>query len=106
MTTLRKEPTTSPSTRLSQGNTAGWDTAQRMSLIEPLDPCYRGKEGSGRAGRVLSDRLADLEYRKVHRDDHAADQYPEHHHDHRFHEAGERVNGIVHLGFEKVGDLA
>src|SRR5262245_51116581 len=62
MTTLRKEPTTRPTRSETQGNTAGWATAWRVSLI--------------RAGwRALLDRLADLEYRQIHRDDHAADQH-------------------------------
>src|SRR5689334_22808916 len=92
MTTLRNDPTTSPIARQTKGNTAGWATALRVSLIRARGaPLYR---------------LADLEYRQVHRDDHAADDHPEHDHDHRLHEAGERFHRVVDLGLEEVCDLA
>src|SRR5207245_6041346 len=98
----------SPNTRHSHGNTIGWAAALRMSLIGS------NKKGYGRAVtlstrcvmEIMLDRLADLEDRQVHRDHHAADQHAEHHHDHRFHQTGERVDRIVDLGLEKVGDLA
>src|SRR6266850_530006 len=94
MTTFRNEPTTSPSTRHSHGNAIGWAAALRISLIES------NKKGYGRAAtlstrravEIMLDRLADLEDRQVHRDHHAADQHPEHHHDHRFHQTGERLD--------------
>src|SRR5438876_9026124 len=77
MTTLRNEPTASPSVRHSQGNTAGWAAVLRMSLIGS------NKKGCGptatlsekcKAARRPSDRLADLEDRQVHRDHHSTDQ--------------------------------
>src|SRR5206468_12467907 len=58
------------------------------------------------AMEIMLDRLADLEDRQVHRDHHAADQHAEHHHDHRFHQTGERVNRVVDLRLEEVGDFA
>ena len=54
---------------------------------------------------IMLDRLADLEDRQVHRDHHAADQHAQHHHDHRFHQTGERVDRVVDLGLEEIGDL-
>ena len=51
-------------------------------------------------------RAAELEDRQVHRDHHAADQRAEHHHDDRLHQAGQRLDRVVHLGLEEVGDLA
>src|SRR5207248_11711574 len=94
MTTFRNEPTTSPNTRHSHGNTVGWAAALRISLIgsnkkgygwtvTPSPRCAMG---------IMLDRLADLEDRQVHRDHHAADQHAEDHHDHRFHQTGERVD--------------
>src|SRR5256885_14857093 len=108
MTTFRNEPTTSPNTRRSHGNTVGWAAALRMSLIGP------SKKGYGLAVtlsnrcamELMLDRLADLEDRQVHRDHHAADQHAEHHHDHRFHQTGERVDRIVDLRLEEVCDFA
>src|SRR5580765_2079385 len=91
-TTLRNEPTTKRIARQTRGSTAGWATVLRVSLI--------------RAKGAMSDRLADLEYRQVHRDDHAADHDAEHHHDHRLHQAGERIDRVVNLGLEEVRDLA
>src|SRR5258705_13851298 len=96
MTTFRNEPTMSPSARHSHGNTIGWPAALRMSLIGS------NKKGYGRAAtlstgcavEIMLDRLADLEDRQGHRDHHAADQPAEHHHDHPFHEAGERVDPV------------
>src|SRR5881392_188820 len=108
MTTFRNEPTTSPNTRHSHGNTVGWAAALRISLIGS------NKKGYGwtvtpsprYVMRIMLDRLADLEDRQVHRDHHAADQHAEHHHDHRFHQTGERVNRVVDLRLEEVGDFA
>src|SRR6059036_18471 len=97
----------SPSTRHSHGNTIGWAAALRMSLIGS------SKKGYGRAVtlstrcvmEIMLDRLPELEDRQVHRDHHAADQHAEHHHDHRFHQTGKRVNRVVDLLLEKVGDF-
>src|SRR2546430_16956902 len=91
MTTFRNEPTTSPNTRHSHGNTVGWAAALRISLIgsnkkgygwtvTPSPRCAMG---------IMLDRLADLEDRQGHRDHHAADQHAGDHHDHRFHQTGE-----------------
>src|SRR5262245_11243704 len=63
MTTLRKEPTARPTRKQTQGNAAECATALIVSVI--------------RAGGAWLDRLADLEYRQVHRDDHAPDQHTE-----------------------------
>src|SRR5712692_11095981 len=108
MTTFRNEPTTSPNARHSHGNTIGWAAVLRISLIGS------NKKGYGRAVtlstrrvmEIMLDRLADLEDRQVHRDHHAADQNAEHHHDHRFHQTGKRVDRVVDLLLEEVGDLA
>src|SRR5438874_5933326 len=108
MTTFRNEPTTSPNTRHSHGNTVGWAAALRISLIgsnkkgygwtvTPSPRCAMG---------IMLDRLADLEDRQVHRDHHAADQHAEDHHDHRFHQTGERVDRVVDLRLEEVRDFA
>src|SRR5712671_5346808 len=59
-----------------------------------------------RAMKIMLDRLAELEDGQVHRDHHAADHHAEHYHDHRFHQTGQRVDRIVDLGLEEVGDLA
>src|SRR5215831_15730874 len=92
MTTFRNEPTARPTAKETSGKTAGWATASIVSLIRAL-------------GAVLY-RLTDLEYRQVHRDDHAADQHAQDHHDHRLHQAGQRFDGIVDLGLEEIGHLA
>src|SRR6267143_2025831 len=108
MTTFRNEPTMSPSARDSHGNTIGWAAALRMSLIGSNKKGY-GRAvtlSTGCAMEIMLDRLADLEDRQVHRDHHAADQHAEHHHDHRFHQAGERGDCVVDLSLEEIGDLA
>src|SRR5215831_4430196 len=92
MATFRNEPTARPTAKQTSGKTAGWASASIVSLI--------------RAGGALLDRLTDLEYRQVHRDDHAADQYSEHDHDHRFHQTGQRFDRVVDLGFEEIRHLA
>src|SRR3989449_11439822 len=108
MTTFRNEPTMSPNTRHSHGNTIGWAAALRMSLIGPNKKGYSRVVtlSTGCAMEIMLDRLADLEDRQVHRDHHAADQHAEHHHDHRFHQTGERVDRIVDLRLEEVCDFA
>src|SRR5258707_3295046 len=108
MTMLRNEPTTSPSTRNSKGNTAGCAAVLKISLIGS------NKKGYGRTVtlstrcvmKIMLNRLAELEDGQVHRDHHAADHNAEHYHDHRFHQTGQRVDSIVDLGLEEVGDLA
>src|SRR5712691_1981920 len=108
MTTFRNEPTMSPSARHSHGNTIGWAAVLRMSLIGSNKKGY-GRAvtlSTRRAMEMMLDRLADLEDRQVHSDHHAADQHAENHHDHRFHQTGERVNRVVDLGLEEIGDLA
>src|SRR5256885_11616779 len=108
MTTFRNEPTTSPNTRHSHGNTVGWAAALRISLIgsnkkgygwtvTPSPRCAMG---------IMLDRLADLEDRQVHRDHHAADQHAQDHPDHRFHQTGERVDPAVHLRLAETRDFA
>src|SRR6267154_5897382 len=59
-----------------------------------------------RVTKIMLDRFAELEDGQVHRDHHAADHNAEHYHDHRFHQTGQRVDRIVDLGLEEVGDLA
>src|SRR2546430_729102 len=94
MTTFRNEPTTSPNTRHSHGNTVGWAAALRIPLIgsnkkgygwtvTPSPRCAMG---------IMLDRLADLEDRQGHRHQHGAAQHAEDHHDHRVHHTGERVH--------------
>src|SRR5256885_16889191 len=99
MTTFRNEPTMSPNTRHSHGNTVGWAAALRMSLIASNKKGY-GRAvtlSTGCAMEIMLDRLADLEDRQVHRDHHAADQHAAHHHDHRFHPNG--------YGGDRIADL-
>src|SRR5258708_19346602 len=108
MTTFRNEPTMSPSARHSHGNTIGWAAALRMSLIGS------NKKGYGRAVtlstrcvmEMMLDRLADLEDRQVHGDHHAADQHPEHHHDHPFPQTGERIDRRVDLRLQENPDFS
>src|SRR2546429_9236830 len=99
MTTFRNEPTTSPNTRHSHGNTVGWAAALRISLIgsnkkgygwtvTPSPRCAMG---------IMLDRLADLEDRQGNRDHHAPDQKAEDPHDYRFHQNGEGGDPRVDL---------
>src|SRR6185437_2997377 len=87
MTTLRKLPTTRPSTRQTPMNRAG-DEARR-AITDGLQS--DGQENAARRaafsyGWVVcprSDDLTHLEDRQVHRDDEAADQHAENDHDQR-----------------------
>src|SRR5438270_7619392 len=86
MTTFRNEPTHSPTSSASQGITAGC-ASQPTVLMALYD-------------------LAHLEDRQVHGDHHAADQRAEDDHDHRLHQRGERLHGVVDFRLVEVGHLA
>src|SRR3981081_4631401 len=106
MTTFRNEPTTSPTARESQGNTAGCAAVLKISLIGSNKKGY-GRTvtlSTRRVMKIMLVRLAELEDGQVHRDHHAADHHAEHHHDHRFHQTGQRVDRIVDLGLDEVRD--
>src|SRR5690606_7983528 len=49
--------------------------------------------------------VTQLEDGQVHGDDHAADQYPQHHHDKRLQQAGEAVDQVIDLLLEDGRDL-
>ena len=98
MTTLRKLPTRSPSTRSS-------------AMGQPRTNRTRAARDAPRGFRqchlaVSRNDRAELEDRQVHRDDHAADQHAEDGHDERLEQGGHAVDRVVDLRLVEVGDLA
>src|SRR3982751_4791155 len=87
MTTLRKLPTRSPSNPVSAISGPG-SVAQASSDT-----------------RGLADHRGELEDREVHADHHAADEHADDDHDERFEEARQRIDRVVDLFLEKLGDL-
>src|SRR5690348_12002771 len=101
MTTLRKLPTTRPSTRQTPMNRAG-DEASRgitawLSPVVKENAARSAAFSEGLTTEAGSDDLPHLEDRQVHGDDEAADQHAEDHHDQRLEQARHRVHGVVDL---------
>ena len=66
--------------RLARGSRA---TSGRKEQIQKKRPRILGRFG---ISQHASDCVAHLEDREIHRYDHAANQYAQDHHDHRFHQ--------------------
>src|SRR5215472_17923048 len=112
MTTLRKLPTASPSTKQVPIRNGAEDARSSITsdMITggPKENAAQCAALSGRAAlvaRAPSDHRTELEDRQVHGDHQAADQYAQHQHDEGLEQARHRVHGVVDLRFVEGGDL-
>lgn len=109
MTTLRKLPTAKPNKTVKHNKRVGSENrlngktsgaqAHRYTLVAPNPGECAAVRG------VFLDNRSKLEDRQIHRDNHAANQCTQNDHDHGFHQARQRLHGIVDFRFKKVRDL-
>src|SRR5215472_3006477 len=97
MTTLRNEPTHSPTKQTVTPSQKGEAFRSERYSTTPSPP-------ASCLGPLY--RLAHLEDRQVHGHHDAADEPAEDHHDHGFHQRGERIHGLVHFLLEEIRHLA
>lgn len=92
-----------------QADNTAHGNVNEQATLQQLDG--RGHDGwfikrrdqSSRAALCdLANNLTHFEYRQIHRYHHAADQRAEHHHDDRFHQAGQRCHRIVHFALVEI----
>src|SRR3954463_5093066 len=109
MTTFRKLPIESDRRTTDATNKAGnaskaWNSDILGSTIKdcglkPSRSRHRNPQW------FLSDCLAEFKDGQVHRDNHAADQCAQNHHDHRLHQARESIARVISLGLKEVSTL-
>src|SRR4051812_16443170 len=97
ITTFRKLPVHRPSTTQVVTKRTGDCCSSVTADITPADAA---------GGAAASDDGAEFKYRQIHRDDEAADERAQHHHDHRFHQARECRHRVIDFLLEVVGGLA